>query len=96
MPKGKHNLAGDAKEIRQREKNEKKLECAERRQYGSCNLYQVLSLWWSNRLKIQSGWSRRRRFLRQALKKKKHWDIVVQLITRQWRTSPCGCRRYAS
>ena len=64
----KHNLAGDAKEIRQREKR---------------NLWNVLredknwiiqsipsTFWWSNRFKIHPGWSRRRPFFRHALKKK--------------------------
>ena len=42
------------------------------------------------------GWSRRRRFLRHALKREQtHWNTVVPLITRHRRTFPYGCRRYS-
>ena len=69
MQRVKHNLAGDAKEVRKGGKM-KLQECAAGRQCGPSNLHRVPTLWKSNRLKIHRGPSRRRRFLRHALKKK--------------------------
>ena len=51
--------------------NQDKLKCAEGKQDGCSNPYQLHSLWWSGHRKIHRGWSQRRRFLRQAINKQK-------------------------
>ena len=57
--------------------------------------YQILFLsGGANSLKIRRDWSQHHRFTDTC--SAIHWDMIVPLATRHWRTKLCGDRRYTS